>query len=137
MQPVVVASDITSLAVTYLRGAIPDYFDPGGPLTVSNRVPDRDPWPYALVVVRRDGGAGDRIFDQPRLTIRVWGQSDADAEDLALAVKALIWAWPDGQPVTSVFQVSGPSDVTEVNGKPQRMITCQVQTRGLMLTPLP
>lgn len=130
LQPVaVLLPDVELWATTYLRAAITarseTYTDD---VFVSNRVPTerRD----RMVIVRRDGGRAFDIFDDARLSVRVWATTEQDATDLSRMVTALLWAAPDGAPVVSVTQESGPSPVPDDSGQHLRYSVYTIRTRG-------
>lgn len=135
MQPVVVFADIEAYVIGYLNDSLPDFL--ASPVLVTNEAPDSDEgaWPARLVVVRRDGGRRDGLLEFPRLGVRTWALTDADATDLALLVSALIVACPDGQPVTRSQQLSGPSSLPEENDHKLRYCTFELTARGSALVP--
>lgn len=96
-------------------------------VTVGKKVPST--MPARLVTFRRDGGASGEWTDHPRLGINVWATSDADADNLARLVVALLPTLV-GPQIDHVTVLSGPTDVTDVSGKPQRYITAEAATRA-------
>lgn len=133
-QAPVIFADIEAYLTDYLTGMFPDYLE--DPVTVRNTVPDADPFPARLVVVRRDGGRREQHLEFPRLGVRVWAADDGTATDLALLTASLIVACPDGLPVVRAVQLSGPSALPEENGKSYRYMTFELTARGVALDPL-
>lgn len=87
------------------------------------------PYPDRMVTFRRDGGPSGEWTDHPRLGINVWAKTDADVDNLARLVVALLPTLV-GPQVDSVHVMSGPTDVTDVSGTPQRYITAEAATRA-------
>jgi hypothetical protein len=96
-------------------------------VTVGKKVPPT--MPARLVTFRRDGGPASEWTDHPRLGINVWAATDADVDNLARLVVALLPTLV-GPQIDSVTVLSGPTDVTDVSGKPQRYITAEAATRA-------
>jgi hypothetical protein len=96
-------------------------------VTVGKKVPAT--MPDRLVTFRRDGGPASAWTDHPRLGINVWAKTDADVDNLARLVVALLPTLV-GPQVDSVHVMSGPTDVTDVSGTPQRYITAEAATRA-------
>jgi hypothetical protein len=90
------------------------------------------PYPARQVVVRRDGGPQDGLFDNARLTVRVWADDEQDAADLARLVRALLMVAPGNGPVVRVESSTGPQGVPG-DSQPQKFFTADVQTRGSAL----
>ena len=114
MQPVgPIPVRAASLAAAYLRGQLagrPEPYAQG--VYVGDDVPStKRP---RSVVLRRDGGALDGVFDQPRLNVRVFADNTEQGEDLAGLVVALLMLWPAHDPsVTRVVHMSGPYEVPD------------------------
>lgn len=125
--------DVELWATTYLRAALnerdEDYV---WNVYVSNAVPSsrRD----RMVIVRRDGGLSDGLRDNARLSVRVWAKKEQEATDLARLVQALLWAAPDGNPILSVVQQSGPTPIPDESKSALRYLVFEVATRGTALT---
>jgi len=85
-----------------------------------------------MVTFRRDGGPSSEWTDHPRLGVNVWATTDADADNLARLVAALLPTLV-GPQVDSVTVLSGPTDVTDTSGQPQRYITAEAATRAANL----
>lgn len=130
MAPAVLFGDVEAQAIAYLQAALDarDEAYTTGVNVTNLRSTGRE------VVIRRDGGPRLHLFEQPRLGINVWAESDEVVTDLALMVAALFMAWPDGQPVTSARQLSGPSAVPE-EGVSRRFLSIEVVVRGVQLVP--
>lgn len=100
---------------------------------VSNTVPAtrRD----RMLIVRRDGGLQGELRDQPRISMRVWAQTEQDANDLARLVMALAPSFADGDPIISVPTDgrSGPFPVPDESGDHLRQMTVEFHTRGEQL----
>jgi hypothetical protein len=88
--------------------------------------------PPRLITFRRDGGPSSEWTDHPRLGINVWAATDADVDNLARLVVALLPTLV-GPQVDSVRVLSGPSDVTDASAQPQRYITAEAATRAANL----
>jgi hypothetical protein len=95
---------------------------------VGNRIPN--PRKPRMVIFNRDGGASSGVIDNPVIRCRVWDATDQDAIDLARLVLSL---WPrlaDGNPVLSAGHESGPYDVPDESGTPQKYLLLSLRTRG-------
>ncbi len=115
-----VLPDVELWATGYLR----DNLD--ADVYVSNETPD--PRQPRMVIVRRDGGVGDRILDRPLLTVRVMNDDpEAIADDVAL-VRALLARAAGNGPVRQVKENGGP--VTVPGTQPERLMTYDLTTRG-------
>lgn len=76
--------DVTGALISYLAPLV-------APVRVVSRVPD--PRPARLVQVRRVGGAATPpVRDAARMDVWCWGAIDESAMELALAVRAHVWA---------------------------------------------
>lgn len=135
MQPAAILfPDVELVFTDYLRTALagrPEAYASG--VFVSNAVPN--PRRDRMVIVRRDGGPRtSTTLEAARVAVRVWASTDRDANDLARLVRALLWAMPDGDPVTAVRDLSGPSAVPDASGQPLRFLTVEAVVRGSDLT---
>lgn len=83
-----------------------------------------------MVVWNRDGGGSDGLRDQPRMRCRVWAPTDAEANDLAALVVALVPHMVDGAPILRATHESGPYDVPDDSDQPQRYLMFEIHTRG-------
>lgn len=132
--PMIVSPDVEEYLTGYLRTSLASAGLPyTSSVSVSISVPD--PMPNRLVVIRRDGGPRlDSIREIARLGVRVWAQTDSDANDLSAYVAALIIASPDGQPILRAAQLSALSAVAEPNPeRRQRFGTFELIVRGTQL----
>jgi hypothetical protein len=119
--------------IVYLRGAFvgrPEsyasnvYFDRRVPATRRDR----------MVIVRRDGGRLNGLFDQPRVALDVWAKTDKDATDLANLVIALALKAPLADAgVTNVRHLSGPNSVPDESGQPRRLSLIEATHRAVVL----
>lgn len=76
--------DVNALLIGYLTGVV-------DPDPVVSRIPD--PRPVRVVQVRRVGGSGLLpVRDSARLDVLCWDADDRSAMDLALTVRAAVWA---------------------------------------------
>lgn len=94
---------------------------------VDRRIPN--PRTPRMVVVNRDGGALGEMRDQPRIRLRVWDATDEAAADLSALVVALMPKLAGNGTVLRVEHLSGPYDVTDESGKPQRYLLYEIHTR--------
>ena len=136
--PVVLFDDIELWATGALRAALAARAEPytddvyvGNdlPLNATTREPERRP---RMVTIRRDGGPRDRMapLETPRIGVNVYAETDQDANDLARMVSALLWASPDGNPVTRVTQTLGPTTIDDQSKQPRRFMTFELRARG-------
>lgn len=127
----VIFPDVELWATGYLRAALAARTEPyAAAVYVGTAVPStrRD----RMVTVRRDGGPRlDVIREAARLGVNVWGKTEQEVSDLARLVRALLWAAPDGKPVTKVTELSGPSPIPDV--QPRRFLTFELVVRGSTL----
>lgn len=132
LQPAAVVFDDAELVATsYLRGALAARSEPyadsvyvGNTKPVTNR-------PRA-VVVRRDGGPQDGVFDTARLTVRVWANDEQECADLARLVRALLVVSPGTGRVVSASSPQGPQGVPG-DSQPQKFFTVELKMRGANL----
>lgn len=88
-----------------------------------------------MVIVRRDGGPVVNTLDTPRFGFRVFGDTDRNATDLALLVRALFLDAPrteDGIAWTAV--TSGPNAIEDPSSEFVRYLTAEAAIRGTDLT---
>lgn len=125
----VIFDDVEMLVTTYVRAALALRVEPYTTgVKVGVTVPN--PRPTRLVTVRRDGGPRlDVVRESARIGVNVWAGTEQDASDLARLVRALLWAMPDGKPVTKVTELSGPSPVAEDSGA-RRYLTFELLVKG-------
>lgn len=121
--------DVELWATGYLRTALAareETYAAG--VYVANTVPN--PRRNRMVILRRDGGRAFDVFDDARVSVRVWAATEQDATDLSRLVAALLWAAPDGSPVVRVTQESGNSPVPDESGAHLRYSVFTIRTRG-------
>lgn len=120
--------------IVYLRGALVGRTEPYATgVYFDRRVPKdrRD----RMVIVRRDGGGINGLFDQPRMSVDVWAKTDKDATDLANLILALAQRAPlAGSSVTNVTNVIGPNSVPEESGQARRLASFEATHRAVLLT---
>jgi hypothetical protein len=99
---------------------------------VGNKIPsDRR---SRMVIVRRDGGLTTDVFDLPRFGIRVFANTERNATDLALLIRALLVDAPNAHAAAWVNVFSGPSVVDDPSAQPLRYLTAEAALRGADLT---
>lgn len=141
--PIVIHDDIELWACDRLRELLLDRTEPytddvyvgktASPIDPSTGQPKRRD---RMVVVRRDGGGRlDAVREAPRLGINVWFKNDGalsqkNASDLARMVAALLWASPDGDPVSRVTVTGGPYPVEEASTHHVYYITAELISKG-------
>lgn len=125
--PLVVFPDVELWLCTYLRDE----------LTVRGHADVRVATTYQRqarsVWIRRDGGPRlDVVREVARIGVNVYadGPTGEPVNDLAQLVRALIGACPDGKPVLTVTELSGPSPVDDPSGQPRRYLTFELIVRG-------
>lgn len=133
LQPAaVIFADIELWAVGYLRTALlarPEIYADDVRVSNQKAAPSVTPYPVRQVVVRRDGGAQQGLFDFPRLSVRVWASKEQDASDLARLVQALLFVSPGNGPVVAAVVLSGPQGIPD-DSQPQKFLSVQLQVRG-------
>lgn len=128
-RPLVVHVNAVQWTIDYLAAALdarPEPYCTG--VLVATKVPN--PRVPRLVAVRRDGGLPQLLVDNPRLSFRVYAETDRDADDLAQMVIGLLVRAADGSPVVSVTPESGPSDITDESKQPARYVVVSLRTVG-------
>lgn len=134
--------DVELVLTAYLRSALagrPESY--AQDVYVSNRVPH--PRRDRMVIIRRDGGSGDGLFDAARVSFRVWagvplrtgghGPNEKAATDLSRLVNALLRAAPNGNPIVRVVPQSGPTPVPDDSEQSLRYSVADVYTRAANL----
>lgn len=125
--PAVVHPDAELWATGYLRAALAARPEPYADASVANdKAKASKP---RKVVVRRDGGRQEGLFDFPRLTVRVWALDGQEAADLSRLVRALLMVAPGSGPVVRVESTTGPQGIPDESGS-QKFFTVDVKTRG-------
>jgi hypothetical protein len=86
-----------------------------------------------MVIVRRDGGTQAEMRDRPRVSIRIWATTEADATNLAALVMALAPTFADGAPILAVPTRgrAGPFPVADKSGQQLRLMNVEFHTRGV------
>lgn len=97
---------------------------------VGNKIPTqrRD----RMVIWNRDGGPENGVLESPRMRCRVWDTTDKKANDLARLVAALVKG-DRTSPITNTFKESGPFDVPDASGVPQKYMFFTITIRGAQL----
>lgn len=100
--------------------------EPG--LYVGNAIPkQRKP---RMVIFNRDGGPTANLRDRPRVRCRIWAASNKAANDLARALVASLPSLADGAPIVDLSIESGPYEVPDESGQPQRYLLLSMQVRS-------
>jgi hypothetical protein len=121
--------------VTALNAQLPDLGFTGVP--ARGRIP-RNPdgsRPDRFVRVLRTGGPRGLVVDSAQITVEAWAQHDTDAEDLALACRAIVGAMEatviGGVTIYDVSEFSGPGLLPDPQTDQSRYtFTTSVQVRG-------
>jgi hypothetical protein len=136
--PVVLFDDLELWATGALRTALTARTEPytddvyvsnDVPLNPTTGEPERRP---RMVTIRRDGGprALKAPLETARMGVNVYAETDQDANDLARMTAALLWSFPDGDPVTQVNQILGPTVIDDQSRQPRRYMTFEFTARG-------
>ncbi len=127
-QPVTVApADAELVMTTGIRALL--VADDQDDVFVSNEIPN--PRRPKMVVWNRDGGgADDALFDEPLMRCRVWAPTDKQANDLAADVIRFVQHMRDGNPITFARKQSGPYDVPDDSGVPQKYVLFEIRMRS-------
>lgn len=106
--------------IVYLRGALVGRTEPYAQgVHFDRRVPN--PRRDRMVIVRRDGGNVEGVFDRPRVAFDVWAKTEQDVTNLASLIVALALDAPGTNGCTRVRHLSGPNDVADPSGQPRRL----------------
>ena len=120
--------DEVLLVCDYLRSALAARTEPyAAGVYVGNEKPSTNR--ARAVVVRRDGGPQQGLFDTARLTVRVWADHEQDAADLARLVRALLVVSPGTGPIVGALSPQGPMGVPDAS-QPQKFLTVELKLRG-------
>lgn len=131
MSEIIVTPDVDTWAYDYLDDALDGRSESYADATVAIRAPEPTEKVNRYVWVRRDGGPRiSRVLDVPLLAVNVICESEKDCADLSALVAGLLLAAADGDPVTSVRQILGPSPVDDPTGLPRRYMTFELTVRG-------
>lgn len=132
--PRVLFPDVERLICAVLRDALAGRSEPyAADVYVGTTVPN--PRPTRMITVRHDGGARlDAALETAQLGINVYAMTETDVNDLTRLTRALLWAAPNGRPITRVDDISGPVAVPNESGQFLRYLTVEATLRG---QPLP
>lgn len=84
-----------------------------------------------MVILTRDGGASDGLYDNPRIRCTAWDTTDQKAIDLARLVVALSPRLVLNGTVKRAQHLSGPFEVAEP--QPCQYLLFEFQTKGVPL----
>lgn len=127
--PVVIFDDIEAWTVGKLDAALAARDESyAQDVTVATEVPEERT--ARMVIVRRDGGGRGVVLEQPRLGVRVFAESEIEAGDLARLASALLWASPDGHPVSKVTITGGPYRVADPSTAALYYFTAELVSKG-------
>lgn len=132
MQPAaVIPADAELWATGYLRTFLAGRSEPyaGGVWVSKDKPATNKP---RIVAVRRDGGPVIGVLDHPRLTFRIWADSDDDASDLARLVVGAIKVSPGHGPALAVTNLLGPSPIPD-SSQAQYMVNAELVLRCAVL----
>ena len=107
--PIVSGSVVAGLK-TGLAGRAEAYTDD---VLVQPKLPIATQRRKRMVTVRDDSGPDDGVLKRHRYGFNVWAESSVNAEKLALMCMGILRTMPDGQPITSVTELSGPFEVVD------------------------
>lgn len=128
--PRIIFPDVELLICGLLRDALAGRAEPyAAGVYVGTTVPN--PRLPRMITVRHDGGARiDAALETAQLGINVYASTETDVNDLARLTRALLWAAPNGKPLTRVDDVSGPVAVPNESGQFLRYLTVEATLRG-------
>lgn len=125
--------DAVAVVRSYLKATLPKR---GETAPVFSQVPAQRPARFTRL--ERVGGTRvDRVTDRPRLAFECWGSGEADATDLAILVRALVFALPGwhGAIAYDVLDVGGPNTAPDpASGQYRTLFAVEVSLRGRALT---
>lgn len=132
--PRIIFPDVERLICGLLREALTSRPEPyATDVYVGTTVPN--PRLPRMLTVRHDGGSRiDAALETAQLGINVYAMTETDVNDLARLTRALLWAAPNGKPITRVDDVSGPVAVPNESGQFLRYLTVEATLRGEQLT---
>lgn len=93
---------------TFLAGRVEAYADD---VTFGTKLPATKT--LRMVTVRDDGGPAEGTLERRQIGFNVWAESRLNAELLARLLMGGVRTLPDGAPITSVDNLSGPFEVTD------------------------
>jgi hypothetical protein len=129
--PTLIFPDVVALAITEINAQLPPM---GFSAEAFNRVPS--PRPERFVIVQRAGGTRVTVVTEAaQLAMQAWGQSVHEAEDVAQAVRSVIFSMAHRMigsvPIYRVDDVGGPAEVTDpLSDQPMATLTLAVHVRG-------
>lgn len=128
--PLVIFPDVVEEVVDPLRTLLAARSEPETDgVEVHGRVPN--PRPTVFVQVRRDGGVSPVVvLDRPRLTVRCWHTTEANAERLASITRALLKTLPGTGAIQRVRDVGGPAPAPDESGAPTYFFSVEITLRG-------
>lgn len=92
--------------------------------TVANRKPSEDR--PKTVLVRRDGGKPDGLYDFARIAIRVFDDEETVASRLAYRVRSILLAAPGSPPFVDAECFTGPVGIPD-ESQPEKYLTFDLQ----------
>ncbi len=126
--------DVEAALVGWLPAAVSPY---GVDAPVSTQIPNPRP-PKFVRLFRTGGPSRDVVVDDAQVTFECWANSDTDAADMALVVRAVILAVANtdagGDLLYRAREFSGPARLPDESGQHRYSWTVQVSTRGVPLT---
>lgn len=130
---VLVFPDVTAAACAALDDALPAVL--GRPALAGNRVPD--PRPARFIVAYRSGGTrATLVTEAAQVSFDCYGDSQADAEDVAGAARAVLFGLKgtrsvDGTDIYDVFDVGGHVDAPDpLSDQPRVLFSLALVVRG-------
>lgn len=119
--------------IVYLRGALSGRSESFlTNVKFDRKVPN--PRPNRFVVLTRDGGGVSGVFDQARVRLDVWSDSEKNATDLANFLAALVQVAPLADAGCVRATVNAPSPVADESGQPRRLALIEATHRAVVLT---
>lgn len=131
--PAVIFPDTELYLTTYLRTALaarPEAYASG--VTVATTIPN--PRGTRMIAVRRDGGTRqDVIRETARMSLRIFADTEQNANDLTRLVRALVGACAGAtsSPVVAVRESGGPVRVEDPSGQHLRLVSFDLTVRGI------
>lgn len=132
--PRIIFPDVEMAVCALLRGALGTRTEAyAQDVYIGTTVPN--PRLPRMITIRHDGGSRlDGSLELAQLGINVWANVETDVNDLARLTRALLWAAPNGKPITRVDDISGPVAVPDESGQFLRYLTVEATLRGEPLT---
>lgn len=128
--PGVLNVDIEAWAAQYLQAALdtsPKDYAAGAYVCIVKPATNTP----KTVLLRRDGGLQRGVLDYPRLTVRVYDDSEDTASALAYLVQALLLRSPLAvdSPVKRAVVLSGPQGIPD-DAQSQKYLSVELVTKG-------